>query len=164
MPGLKKEDAGWALTRVWLDALEETARDFYGRPKRFCVRAYEHATENWLRILSNEYGIHHEEASTIKEAVESYIKTGVKGGLFDDASQFVLKEINPNRLEIKVFSCPYKETCYDLLEQGYSIKDLTCARLGCFRAAVLLLSGIDCNYEVIGVHLEEGCEGFIERK
>jgi hypothetical protein len=60
--------------------------------------------------------------------------------------------------------CPYVQTCADLLDEGFSLGGLSCARLGCFNAAVKLLAGIDTTYEVLGVHLLEGCEGVIERK
>ena len=41
---------------------------------------------------------------------------------------------------------------------------MTCARLGCFNAAVSVIAGIETTYEVLGVHLLEGCSGVIERK
>jgi hypothetical protein len=164
MPKMSREKCGWELTRIWLTALEETARDFYRRPKEFCTRAYENAVQNMLRIMEDEYGLRYERADSIKSAVESYIRFGVESGLFQDASQFAIEAVNPNRLEIQVLSCPYQDTCRDLLEQGLSVKELTCARLGCFRAAVLSIANIDCNYEVTGGLLEEGCQGFLERK
>lgn len=164
MARLSREKCGWELTRIWLTALEETARDFYRRPKEFCTRAYENAVQSMLHVMEDEYGMRHEPSDTIKGAVESYIKFGVDSGLFQDASQFAVEEVNPNRLEIQVLSCPYQETCRDLLGQGNSVKDLTCARIGCFRAAVLSIANIDCNYEVTGALLQEGCQGFLERK
>jgi hypothetical protein len=164
MQQLNKEESGWMLALVWLSALEETARDFHGsRPKTFCERAYEHATDNWLHALENEYGVVAKKADTIREAVDEYIRIGVIGGLFQDASQFELREVNPNRLEIKAHVCPYRKSCEALLRQGISPKDLTCARIGCFRAAVKYLSGIDCSYEVTEIG-EGGCRGYIERK
>ena len=70
MPKLTSEQSGWALTRVWLTAFEQAARDFHGtRPKNFCQRAYEYATEDWLNVLQNEYGITVKKAKSIKEAV-----------------------------------------------------------------------------------------------
>ncbi len=161
---ISKEEAGWLVARSWLTALEHTARDFHGRrPKSFCSRAYEHATAIWLRILENEYGIEIPRSDTIKEAIENYIALGVKMGIFKDASNFDLEEVNPNKLEIKVHLCPYRSSCKDLLKEGFSLKQLTCARLGCFAAAAKLLINIDCNYEVVSVGVEGACEGFVER-
>jgi hypothetical protein len=145
--------------------MEQTARDFHGRrPHAVTYRAYEHSTAAWLRILESEYGIKPPPASTIREALESYIETGVTTGLFQDASQFEVREVTPNRVEITTTRCPYVHTCKDLLDEGFSLGGLTCARLGCFNAAVKLLTGIETTYEVLGVHLLEGCEGVIERK
>jgi len=164
MQSINKEESAWTLALVWLSALEETARDFHGsRPRAFCERAYEHATENWLNALENDYGIIAKKVNSIREAVDEYIRVGVIGGLFQDASQFELREVNPNRLEINVHVCPYYKSCAALLQVGISPKDLTCARIGCFRAAVKYLSGIDCSYEVSEI-AEGGCRGYIERK
>jgi acetate kinase len=158
-------ETGWIIARCWLTAMEQTARDFHGRrPHFFTYRAYEHSTQSWLRILESEYGIKPREASTISEAVESYIEVGAMTGLFKDASQFEVREITPNRVEISTLTCPYVHVCKDLLDQGASLGALTCARLGCFNAAVKALTGIETTYEVLGVHLLEGCEGVIERK
>jgi hypothetical protein len=158
------KESGWTLARVWLDALEETARDFHGiRPRSFVSRAYEHATENWLRILEDEYGLRPKEAKTIKEAVESYIEIGVAAGLFEDPSQFEVTEVTPYRVDLSVLSCPYLQSCRDLLNRGFTLNNLTCARIGCFRAAVELLTDIECTYEVTSVNLTRGCQGIIER-
>jgi hypothetical protein len=158
------EEAGWMLARVWLTAMEQAARDFHGtRPWKFCNRAYEYATEEFLRVLEDEYGLRARKGTSIKEAVESYIELGVKAGLFKDASQFELKEVRPSKLEVKVALCPYVESCKDLLEKGFTLRDLTCPRIGCFRAAVKLLANIDCHSIVTGLQLGEGCEGVIER-
>ena len=165
MKEVKKDESGWILAQTWLSALEETARDFHGaRPRAFCKRAYDHATENFLRILENEYGISANSKNTIYSAVEEYIQLGVIGGLFQDASQIELHEINPNRLEITVHACPYRKTCEALIQEGISLNDLTCARLGCFRAATQQLAQIDCTYEVTKFNPVEGCSGFIERQ
>ncbi len=158
-------ETGWVIARCWLTAMEQTARDFHGRrPQYFTYRAYEHSTEDWLRILENEYGIKPRPASTIREAVDSYIEIGLLTGLFKDASQFEVREVTPNRIEISTARCPYVHVCKDLLDQGSSLGALTCARLGCFNAAVKLLTGIETTYEVLGVHLLQGCAGTIERK
>jgi hypothetical protein len=165
MRELKREESGWVVALSWLSALEEVARDFHGtRPRAFCQRAYEHATENFLRILENEYGIKAQSVDSIKKAVEEYIRVGVKGRLFTDASQFELTETNPNRLELVVHKCPYLKSCEALLKEGISLKDLTCARIGAFRAAALHLADIDCTYEVTAFAIEETCRGSIERK
>ncbi|NOY58518.1 MAG: hypothetical protein GXO75_06250 [Calditrichaeota bacterium] len=165
MKELKKEEAGWVLALTWLSALEETARDFHGeRPLAFCERAYDHATDQFLKTLENEYGITAKNMTSIRDAVEEYIRTGVIGGLFQDSSQFELREVNPNRLEIKVHACPYRKSCESLMHGGLSPKDLTCARIGCFRSAVHLLADIDCSYEVTEFNPEQGCSGYIERR
>jgi hypothetical protein len=165
MRELKREEGGWVVALTWLSALEEVARDFHGtRPRAFCQRAYEHATGNFLRILENEYGIKARPVDTIKKAVEEYIRVGVLARLFTDASQFELTETNPNRLELVVHKCPYLKSCEALLKEGISINDLSCARIGAFRAAVLHLTDIDCTYEVSAFAVEETCRGSIERK
>jgi hypothetical protein len=164
MPKLTPEQSGWALTRIWLTAFEQAARDFHGtRPKNFCQRAYEYATEEWLNGLQNEYGITVKKAKSIKEAVNNYIEVGVQGGLFKDASMVEVNELNPNHVAVKVHSCRYIESCRDLVNKGVELQNMTCARIGCFRASVLLLANIECTYEVTSIHLSEGCEGFIER-
>jgi len=165
MRELNKEESGWVVALTWLSALEEVARDFQGtRPHAFCQRAYEHATRYFLRILDNDYRIVAKRVNSIKDAVKEYINIGVKGGLFKDSSQFELVEVNPNRLELTVHKCPYLKSCEALLKEGISLKDLTCARIGCFRASVLYLADIDCNYEVTAFAVEEKCRGAIERK
>jgi len=162
---LNKEISGWILARVWLNAMEETARDFHGTyPKPFCARAYEHATSGWLRILQNEYGFEVKKAHSIREAIERYIDIGVRGGLFQDPSNFKIGELNPNKVEIQILVCPYGESCSDALSQGFTHRDITCARIGCFAAAVKILADIPCTYEVVSVAGESGCHGFIERE
>lgn len=162
MEPLTREAGGWVLARVWLDALEKGARDFFGTmPRMFAERSYEHASEAFLRILENDYGVKAAKASSIKEAVESYIDVGIHGGLFYDRSQFVLKEMTVNRLEINILRCPYLNSCQDLLDGGILVSNLTCARIGCFKAAVKLLAGIDCTYRVNAFNTEDGCQGVI---
>ena len=51
----------------------------------------------------------------------------------------------------------------ELLESGFSIRDLTCARIGCFRAAVQSLASIECDYAVTSLNIDDHCEGYIER-
>ena len=165
MHKLNREESGWILALSWLSALEEVARDFHGtRPRAFCQRAYEHATEHFLRILETEFGIKANPVDSIKKAVEEYIRVGVKSRIFTDASQFELTETNPNRLELVVHKCPYLKSCEALLKEGISLSDLTCARIGAFRASVLHLADIDCNYEVTAFAVDETCRGTIERK
>ncbi len=164
MKTLNKESSGWLLARVWLNAMEETARDFHGTyPKPFCSRAYEHATSAWLRILQDEYGMEVKKTHSIVEAIEHYINLGVQGGLFQDPSSFQLKEINPNKVEITILVCPYKESCKYSIDEGFSHRDLSCARIGCFAAAVKILSDIPCTYDVSSVNRDNRCCGIIER-
>jgi hypothetical protein len=162
---LNRENGGWDVARCWLSALEETARDFHGTlPRAFCERGYEHATTGWLRLLEEQYGITVPKATTVKEAVENYVEVGVRAGLFRDASQFELTQVNPHRLELKVLDCPYRPTCESLLRSGFAIRDLTCARIGCFRSGAELLAGIPCKYEVTGFRPDGTCEGYIEHR
>ncbi len=162
---LNRENGGWDVARCWLLALEETARDFHGSlPRAFCERGYEHATVSWLRMLEDQYGITVPKAPTVKEALENYIEVGVRAGLFRDASQFELAQVNPHRVELKVLECPYRPPCETLLASGFTIRDLTCARIGCFRAAAEILAGAPCKYEVTGFRLDGICEGYIEHR
>ncbi len=163
MKTLDKGTSGWILARVWLDSLEETARDFHGiRPRAFLERAYTHATETLLRILEDEYGLRPRKAATIKEAIQSYIELCVKAGLFDDASQFKIEELDPYRVEVEVAGCPYGESCRDIASQTMPLDNLTCARLGCFKAAAEILVGIDCNYELMTGSPGTVCRGVVE--
>lgn len=164
METLNREKSGWILSRVWLNALEETARDFHGTySKPFCSRAYEHATISWLRILQDEYGFEVKKCHSIKEAIEHYIDIGVRAGLFRDHSAFHLKEINPNKVIVTVLVCPYSGSCKDFIDEGFAHRDLTCARIGCFSAAVKFLADIPCTYEMESAGGSEGCRGYIER-
>ncbi len=115
-------------------------------------------------LNETEFGIMANPVDSIKKAVEEYIRVGVKSRLFTDASQFELTETNPNRLELVVHKCPYLKSCEALLKEGISLSDLTCARIGAFRASVLHLADIDCNYEVTAFAVDETCRGTIERK
>jgi len=164
MEKIDNAEAGWVIGLVWLSALEEVARDFHGtRPKVFCQRAYEHAVQHYLHILGSDYGILVDKAGSIHSAVTKYIEVGVVGRLFRDSSDFELKSINPNHLEITVFNCKYLKSCQALVDGGFSVRDLTCARIGCFRAAVQTLANIDCDYAVTSVNIDEHCRGYIER-
>ena len=162
---LTRDETGWVLARCWLAALEETARDFHGtQPRAFCERGYEHATMRWIQVLDEQYGITVPKAETVKEAIENHIDVGVRTGLFRDASQFELTQVNPARVELKILECPYRSTCEQLLNSGFQIRDLTCARIGAFRAAAEILSGIPCKYEVTGFRTDGCCEGYIEHR
>lgn len=164
MAHIDKEEAGWIVAISWLSALEETARDFHGtRPRVFCERAYEHSVQHFLFRVGDEYGIRVEKNSTIREAVEQYIDIGVSGNMFRDPSDFDLVEVNPFRLEITVHDCKYLKSCQALIDQGFSIRDLTCPRIGCFRAAVMTLASIDCDYQVQAFDVDGDCQGCIER-
>jgi len=161
---IDKEEAGWIVAISWLSALEEAARDFHGtRPRIFCERAYEHSVQHFIHRLGDEYGIHVAKADSIRKAVENYIEIGVAGGVFRDASDFNLEELNPFHLEITVHDCKYLKSCRSLIDHGFSIRDLTCARIGCFRAAVKAIANIDCDYQVQAFDIEGDCKGYIER-
>ncbi len=165
MREISKEESGWVIALAWISALEETARDFHGtRPRAFCQRAYEHAVHSYLQQMELEYGISAPRCDSIRQALEEYVKVGVRGGAFGDASQFELNEANPNRVEVSVHQCVYLKSCKALMAEGISVRDLTCARLGCFRAAAQQLANIDCDYEVTAFALENTCMGAIERK
>ena len=165
MEPLNRENSGWDIARCWLAAIEETARDFHGtRPRSFCERGYEHATVRWFQILEEQYGISVPKATSVKEAIEHHIELGVRAGLFRDASQFEMKQVNPHRLEIRVLECPYRATCVNLLETGFTIRDLTCARIGAFRASAQILTGTACKYEVTGFRPDGLCDGYIEHR
>jgi len=164
MVKIDKEEAGWVVAISWLSALEETARDFHGtRPRVFCERAYEHSVQHFLHCLGDEYGIQIEKADSIRQAVENYIEIGVAGGLFRDASDFELVDVNPFHLEITVHDCKYLKSCQALIDEGFSIRDLTYARIGCFRAAVKALANIECDYRVREFNVDGDCKGYIER-
>lgn len=165
MDNLIKEHGGWVLARVWLDSLEQAARDFFGnRPRVFSERAYEYATESFIKILEKDFGIQTKKATSIKEAIRNYVDTGVKGGLFQSSNQIVLEEIFSTRVHVGVMNCPYLLSCKDLIKQGVSVSNLTCARIGCFRSAVQFLANIDCYYEVLAFNTEEGCQGIIGQR
>jgi hypothetical protein len=164
MVKIDKSDAGWMVASTWLSAIEESARDFHGaRPKVFCERVYEHSVQHFLRLLGEEYGIQTQRSTSIKSAVDQYIQIGVTAGLFQDASEFEIVEPNPHRIEITVHGCAYMRSCQTLIDEGVAIRDLTCARIGCFRAAVVALAGIDCDYRVLSFNVDRACRGAIER-
>jgi hypothetical protein len=164
MMQIKKEEAGWLVAVTWLSALEEAARDFHGtHPKVFCERVSEHSVQHYLQRLGDEYGIRIEKSGSIREAVEQYIQIGLRSGLFDALGEFDLESPNPNRLELTVHNCEYLKSCETLIHEGFTIKNLTCARIGCFRAAVKAIASIDCDYQVRSFNLDGDCHGFIER-
>lgn len=164
MVQIKKEEGGWLVALSWLNAIEETARDFHGtRPKVFCMRVYNHSVQHYLRMLGDEYGVTAKKADSIRDAVEEYIRLGVLTGLFPDESEFELVEVNPYRLDVTVHQCEYLKTCQALIDEGFGVRDLTCARIGCFRAAVNVLANIDSDYEVRSFNINGDCCGTIER-
>jgi len=161
---IDREEAGWLVALAWLSALEETARDFHGtRPRVFSERAYEHSVQYYLHLLGDEYGMQIAKSDTIRAAVENYIQIGIAGKLFRDASHFEIVEVNPSHVEITVHDCVYLKSCQTLIEEGFAIRDLTCARIGCFRAAVKALAAIDCDYQVKSFNIDGDCKGYIER-
>lgn len=164
MDKINREEAGWLVALSWLSALEETARDFHGtRPRVFSERAYEHSVQYYLHRLGDEYGMPVRKSASLRAALENYIQIGLAGGLFRDASHFEIVEVNPFHLEITVHDCVYLKSCQALIEQGFGIRDLTCARIGCFRAAVKALASIDCDYQVTSFNIDGDCKGYIER-
>ena len=164
MTKIKKEESGWVIALSWLSALEETARDFHGtQPHVFTKRAYEHSVHHYIHLLGNDYGLRVEKANSIHQAVDNYIKFGIEAGLFRDTTDFDLEEHNPNHLSITVHNCKYKKSCRGLIEEGFSIRDLTCARIGCFSAAVKVIANIDCDYKVQDFDIDNVCRGYIER-
>jgi len=165
MEPLNRQEGGWAIARCWLAALEETARDFHGtRPKAFCERGYEHATIRFFQVLEEQFGVTVPKAGSIKQAIENHVEAGLFIGLFRDASQFDLTQVNPHRVELTILECPYRLSCEKLLESGFTIRDLTCARIGCFRSSTEILTGQVCKYEVTGFRTDGCCEGFIEHR
>jgi hypothetical protein len=164
MDKIDREEAGWLVALSWLSALEETARDFHGtRPKVFSERAYEHAVQYYFRLLGDEYGMQIKKSDSIRQAVEDYIRILLAGGVIREASDFELVEVNPFHVEVTVHDCVYLKSCQALIEQGFSIRDLTCARIGCFRAAVKALANIDCDYQVTSINIDGDCKGNIEK-
>jgi hypothetical protein len=164
MVQIRKDEAGWLIAVTWLSALEEAARDFHGtHPKVFCERVYEHSVQHYLQRLGDEYGIRIEKSDSIRAAVEQYIQIGLRSGLFEASGEFDLESPNPNRLELTVHNCEYLKSCETLIQEGFTIRDLTCARIGCFRAAVKAIASIDCDYQVRSFNLDGDCHGFIER-
>lgn len=164
MDKISREEAGWLVALSWLSALEETARDFHGtRPRVFCERVYEHSVEHFLHRLGDEYGFSIEKSASIREAIENYIRIGAAAGVFPEAGAFDLVEINPFHVELTVHDCVYLKSCQALIDEGFSVRDLTCARIGCFRAAVKALGNIDCDYQVTSFNIEGDCKGYIER-
>ncbi len=165
MQKINKEEAGWVVALSWLSALEETARDFHGtRPRMFCERAYEHSVQHFLHRLGDEYGIRVGKATSIIDAISKYIEVGVAARVFRDASDFELVEANPFKVDITIHECKYLKSCRTLIEQGMGLRDLTCARIGCFRAAVRALSNLDADYQVTSFDMEGDCKGYIERR
>jgi hypothetical protein len=164
MSKIDRNRCGWILTRVWVNALEETARDFHGtRPKEFCMRAYEHATDSWIKLLEDEYGIVTPRADSFIDAIKNYIQAGIAGGLFSDEELFELTPLPSGGVNIKVKECQYLESCQDMLDnKHFSVKTLTCPRIGCFRAAASLLTNTEASYDVHEVKPGVGCEGVVE--
>ena len=164
MANLTREESGWALARVWLDALEDSARDFFGnRPKIFAIRAYEHAAEGLVRILEKEYGLKAQPADSIKSGIDSYIELGVHGGIFSDKSDFSIVASTDSRVEVTVYKCPYINSCTHLINEGVPVNNVTCPRIGCFAAGAKILTKINCIYEVHQVKLDGGCSGAVMR-
>jgi len=158
---IPSEQSGWLVARAWLNALNEAAIKYLGNKnsKVFCSVVDECASKQWLGILEREFGIKAERADSLKKAVENYIKVGILAGLFENESQFELSEDSSGRLQIRVFSCPYEKSCEDSLRGGLKPEQINCPRIGCFRAAAVLLSSSPCYYEVQKVDPGRECVG-----
>ncbi len=164
MDKIDRGEAGWLVALSWLSALEETARDFHGtRPRVFIERAYEHAVQHYFHLLGDQYGMQIKKSDSILQAVEDYIRILLTGGVIREASDFELVEVNPFHVEVTVHDCVYLKSCQALIEQGFSIRDLTCARIGCFRAAAKALANVDCDYHVTSINIDGDCKGNIEK-
>lgn len=162
MADVTREEAGWALARVWLNALEDSARDFFGnRPRIFARRAYEHAAEGLIQTLEKDYGLKVAPADSIKSAIDSYIDVCVHGGIFSSKSDFGVVATTDSRVEVTAYKCPYLDSCTHLISEGVLIQNITCPRIGCFAAAVKILAKINCIYEIHQVKLDGGCSGAV---
>jgi len=165
---IPSEKSGWVVARAWLNAVNEGALKYLGPKnwKMFCSMVDESASKHYLRILQKEFGIRADRADSLKKAVENYIKVGVLAGLFESESDFELREEGFERLQIRVLSCPYfmREVCKDALEGGLKPEQMNCPRIGCFRAAVVLLSDIPCYYDVQKVDPGKECVGRIVKQ
>lgn len=127
------------------------------------MRAYEHATDSWIKIMEDEHGIQTPKADTMIQAIRNHIQAGVTVGVFEREDLFELEELPGGAVKIKVHECIYQASCRDLLDnKRFSLKSLNCARVGCFRAAASLLTTIDCTYEVLNVQPGVGCEGIVK--
>jgi len=62
-----------------------------------------------------------------------------------------------------VHQCVYLKSCQNLIDIVFNVLDLSCARIGCFRAAVKVLANIDCDYVVKSFNINGDCQGTIER-
>lgn len=163
---IASEQSGWLVARAWLNALNEAAIKYLGNKnsKVFCSIVDECASKQWLDILEREFGIKAERADSLKKAVENYIKVGILAGLFQSENQFELSEDSSGRLQIRVFSCPYEKSCEDSLQGGLKPEQINCPRIGCFRAAAVLLSGNPCYYEVQKMDLGKECVGKLAKQ
>jgi len=156
------ENTGWIVSRSWMLALEEVAADFHdAKTKRFLTQAYEHAVEAWIGIWANEYDMPIPRAKTIREAIENYIEFGVKVGLFRDASQFEISELGPNHVQIEIHTASFYHAKPTDAKKLLGV--MSRSRIGCFAAAVKMLAGITCDWEITEIDAEQGCKGYVER-
>ena len=163
-------DTCQTLLAVWLAAFNEEAIELLGgEAKLYLAKAYKAAVRNWMNALKEKYGLEiDKDVKTPKEAVASYIKLGVDGGLFSNVDDFFLEDLAGKcAVKVTVNKCPYREGCEILKkEKSFSQAQIPCPRIGCFSGAVEILLNIRCGYRVetenskcVGIifSLEEEC-------
>jgi hypothetical protein len=171
MAKISSLDTCQTLLEIWLAAFNEEAVSFLGEEaKLYLSRAYKAAAKNWIDALKAKYGLEIDKnVTTLKEAVEAYIRLGIEGGLFSSLDDFILEELKEGcALKITVKKCPYVEACNLTLEKvAFSAAQIPCPRIGCFKGAVEILLNVKCGYRVdvkenecVGIvfSLEENCK------
>jgi|GEM_PF-1811854 hypothetical protein len=149
--------------RVWMKAYHTTSMSFLGKHmKNFLEEAFKRATLYWLKDLERKHGIVTPPGKDLKEALENYIITGIKGHVYRGKEDFSILQESPGKLRIKVHFCPYKDVSKDLLAEGFLPSQIPCPRMGCFRGAAEILSPIKkLEYSMIKVDPPRECEGVI---
>ena len=174
MAKISSLDTCQTLLEIWLAAFNEEAVSFLGEEaKLYLSRAYKAAAKNWIDALKAKYGLEIDKnVTTLKEAVEAYIKLSIEGGLFSSLDDFILEELKEGCvLKITVKKCPYREACKLTREKvTFSATQIPCPHISCLRAAVEILLNLKCGYRVnkgedecVGIifSLEENCKGKI---
>ena len=151
------------LYEVWFFAYEKAIRDVLGaNPKIVSMRAYENAVRHFLfKIASERYGIEVPKFSRADEALSWYIELLRKFGILPPTGEPVRFSSADSELVVEVANCPYLDICLDLVREGVELRHLTCPRIGCFRAAVAILTGGNYEYRLTEVSLSGGCRGVI---